>query len=352
MNETKSNKFNQYFAAANTSGGFISYFDQVFPSDKFNRVYVFKGGPGTGKSSLMKRIASALKEKKCHIEEIFCSSDPHSLDGIIAIKNDKRIAIIDGTSPHERDAAIPGAIDEIINLGDGLDKRWLSANKDKILDIGKEKAKAYKNAYFHLKIAGECDRFIYDDYKSVFDKNKAKNKAEEIFSDFSLSESSVASTKLISSFGRFGPYSLEIKKANFNRNIDIGGDEYSASIFIDSLVEFLFSKGIPFTRFPIPLNPQLTEGIYIQDSDYLIVKSINPDINADEFILPDNVHLERTKRAKEIKETSLLEAQRWFSIASEMHFRLEEIYGHAMNFSKNDEIYDIKLKEITNILEL
>ena len=61
---------------------------------------------------------------------------------------------------------------------------------------------------------------------------------------------------------------------------------------------------------------------------------------------------ERTRRAKEIKKTALEEAERWFSIASELHFRLEEIYGSAMDFHKNTEMLDEKLGEMQNILEI
>ena len=111
-------KPNKYFAAANGYGGFRSYFKEIFPSEKFESVYVIKGGPGTGKSSMMKKIADRLTESGVECDRIFCSSDPHSLDGIIASHNGLSVAMIDATAPHERDAVIPGAIDEIINLGD------------------------------------------------------------------------------------------------------------------------------------------------------------------------------------------------------------------------------------------
>ena len=78
-------------------------------------------------------------EKECKVQEIFCSSDPHSLDGVIAEKNDRRIAMVDGTAPHERDAVIPGAIDEIINLGDFWERRWLVGQKENIKRLAKEK---------------------------------------------------------------------------------------------------------------------------------------------------------------------------------------------------------------------
>ena len=53
----------EYFAAANTSDGFISYFDRVFDPSKLDCLYVIKGGPGTGKSSMLFRVADAAEKR-------------------------------------------------------------------------------------------------------------------------------------------------------------------------------------------------------------------------------------------------------------------------------------------------
>ena len=132
-----------YFAAANSYKGFISYFDKVFDSKDYDRIFVLKGGPGTGKSSLMRRVSEYFSQNNFYVEEILCSSDPSSLDGVIGTKNGRKFAIIDGTAPHERDAVIPGAIDEIINLGGNWDERWLIGKRTEILNLTKEKKKTY-----------------------------------------------------------------------------------------------------------------------------------------------------------------------------------------------------------------
>ena len=55
-----------YFAASNSSEGFKSYYGEIF--ERADRLYVIKGGPGTGKSSLMKRLADAALRKGYKIE--------------------------------------------------------------------------------------------------------------------------------------------------------------------------------------------------------------------------------------------------------------------------------------------
>lgn len=87
-----------FFLGANTPQGFVSRFDQLADPNDGWREFVIKGGPGTGKSSLMKRIAAEKGERCQRVEMIHCSSDVDSLDGVIL--PDIKTAIGDGTSPH------------------------------------------------------------------------------------------------------------------------------------------------------------------------------------------------------------------------------------------------------------
>jgi hypothetical protein len=96
----------------------------------------------------MKSISKAFCQDKYEKELIYCSSDPRSLDGVIISANGKKIAVIDSTSPHERDAKIPGATDEIINLGEHFDIGWLTANREAIISKSRSKANAWIYPYY------------------------------------------------------------------------------------------------------------------------------------------------------------------------------------------------------------
>ncbi len=352
MCESKNPRNRKYFAAANSYNGFVSLFDKVFKSEDFNRIYLLKGGPGTGKSSLMKKIASHLKDKRCDVDEIYCSSDPKSLDGVIAKNCDKKIAIIDGTAPHERDANIPGAIDEIIDLASGFDLPWLIARKKDILELNEEKKNAYKTAYSYLRIAGSAYNFIADGYKSVFIINEAKIKAEEILSSIPSSNTASHEEYFISSFGRYGRYKIDENETTQGHTIRVYGDEYSSEIFIDIIHQYALLKSLSFDSFLSPFNPSFCEGMYFPDSKTTLIKSDFGEIDLSRFFKNDKLHTERIRRAKEMRKEALEEAERWFAIASDLHFKLEEIYGVAMDFSNNDVIFDKKIKEIENILQI
>ena len=117
---------NNFFASANTRFGFYSCFDDVFNRKEFEKIYIIKGGSGTGKSSLMKKIREKCEREGITSQGVLCSSDPDSLDGLIA--GEKTVAFIDGTSPHTTDPVYPGAIDRMVDLGNFWNEDILRKN--------------------------------------------------------------------------------------------------------------------------------------------------------------------------------------------------------------------------------
>lgn len=120
-----------YFLGAMTSNGFSTEFGKVI-ADTNIFTYILKGGAGTGKSSLMKKIAAHF-ENNYHIERYYCSSDPASLDGVVI--RELGAAVVDGTSPHVFDPDFPGVRQKIINLGEYWNDDILKANADEICTV-------------------------------------------------------------------------------------------------------------------------------------------------------------------------------------------------------------------------
>lgn len=343
----------QYFAAANTYNGFKSYFMEIFNPLEFDRIYVIKGGPGTGKSNMMKKISSYFSKKGCGIEEIYCSSDPSSLDGVICKTERRKIAVLDGTAPHETDAKIPGAIDEIINLGENWDTRWLIAKKEDIIPLNTEKSRAYKTAYSYLKIAGTASDFIMNVVKDSFYYKKSKALTKQLCQELSPQTKENSKIRLVSSFGKNGSYSLETLKQLSKNIFYISGEVFPAMLLLLEISGFLYTMDISCTRFPTALNPDYLDAIYIPSSDILFMIGDGDGLNADSLIKEScGYDSERIKSAKGLWDISLTEAKRWFSIASDLHFRLEDIYTQAMSFDKNDALLAKKLDEMQNMLEV
>ena len=93
-----SNKQSPLFACAATAFGFKSLFSEIFRPEDCTHAYILKGSCGSGKSSIIKKIAAECEKRNQKYELFACSFDPSSYDGIIL--GDMQIYIIDGTSPH------------------------------------------------------------------------------------------------------------------------------------------------------------------------------------------------------------------------------------------------------------
>lgn len=111
---TQPGAISHYFAGANTPRGFYSRYEQIAPPDAA-KVIILKGGPGTGKSTFMRRIAEELLARGHDVEYFHCSADNDGIDAIYIPAADA--AVMDGTAPHVMDPQFPGAVEEIINLG-------------------------------------------------------------------------------------------------------------------------------------------------------------------------------------------------------------------------------------------
>ena len=78
--------------------------------------YYLKGGPGTGKSTLMKKLAAAFAGEE--ISVYHCASDPHSLDAVVF--EERGVFVADATAPHESSTPLPHITGELVDLAAGL----------------------------------------------------------------------------------------------------------------------------------------------------------------------------------------------------------------------------------------
>ncbi len=146
----------EFFAGANSADGFFSCFDDLYSPEKGDAFYILKGGPGTGKSTLMKRLALAADKEGDKAELFFCSSGPDSLDGV---RFDRALAAVaDGTAPHVMDPKFPGMCERIIPLGDCLDYEKLRQKRKELLPLYNANSALHKKASRIIRAAGSlCD---------------------------------------------------------------------------------------------------------------------------------------------------------------------------------------------------
>lgn len=153
----------KYFACANSCRGFVDCFSSVLQG--MNRVFILKGGPGTGKSTFMKGIGDHFAVFGETVEYIYCSSDPTSLDGIILRR--RRIAVVDGTAPHVLEPTAPGALEEYVNLGVAWEREKLTPYREEILELKSQISREYRELY---RLLGEAKE-IHDRWEKIYLEN-------------------------------------------------------------------------------------------------------------------------------------------------------------------------------------
>jgi len=171
-------KVRNMFSGGNTSKGFFSRFDQIMCHKEARRIFVLKGGPGTGKSTFMKNISEIMSDRGYDTEHMHCSSDSRSLDAVVI--PELKVSLVDGTAPHVIDPKVPGAVDEIINLGEYWRSSALVEKRNEIMKIGSEINSFFQRAYRYLRAAYH----IYEDSSELYGKAMDKPGLNRIAGEF------------------------------------------------------------------------------------------------------------------------------------------------------------------------
>ena len=168
----------QYFLGSNSPAGFYSLYGALSDPERMERLYILKGGPGCGKSSLMRRVARHAEAAGQPVEEVLCSGDPGSLDAVLL--PGLRAAVVDGTAPHVIEAACPGALDRYVDLSRFYDRAALRPIRKELLEVTARYKEHYRQAYRCLGAAGELRRNLREAAGSAEVRRRLEKRAAGI----------------------------------------------------------------------------------------------------------------------------------------------------------------------------
>lgn len=349
-----------YFLGSSGKNGFFSCFSQLTPKIEGQYTYIIKGGPGTGKSSLMKKIADEMERRDIGSERIYCSSDPDSLDAVIFPS--LRVSIADGTSPHTIDPDYPGATGEIINLGECWDKQKLLDNKEKIIALTDK----YKECHRRCRRFIDSAFSIYGDGEKIcrdcVDKERLMRYASRVANRHFKKPSGRIGLEKIRLLDAITPKGYYFLSETANEMCDttvIFEDDFgvAASMLIGEIRSYALASGFSVISSPFVGNEKQLRHIIIKElalGFFTCDKLCEPDIiptktvSLRRFYSTGELALHRARLtfSKKASKELMNEAVCALRMAKDEHDALEACYVEAMDFGKLAKIADELIERI------
>ncbi len=351
-----------FFFGANNKAKYYSLYGEVYsPYEKGNHI-ILKGGPGTGKSTMMKKIAKRLEEKGLFTERGYCSADPHSLDIVFA--PEINFSILDGTAPHTFDPVLPGVYEHIADLSCAWNKNILQEYANEIGEKQKENKFLHKKTADFLKAAATVDTesaVICNDYLDIEKLQRyAGRLSRRLIPKKKNAHKGRTHTRFLSGITPDGVLTQYDTVVALSEKIVTIDDEYSVcSPFIAEVIAAeAVNNGYDIYKCYCPLFPshkvehiiipELNLTVFAQNSYHNSLTGDIKSVNVQRFYEKDGISQNKEKlRFQSIAKRELIEeAVKNLSKALSVHDELEKYYIQAIDFTKIDEISHTLLKSL------
>jgi len=340
MREIQTHSAPTYFAAANSGSGFRCFYDSVFRDVR--RLYIIKGGPGTGKSRFMREAAGEALRRGERAELILCSSDPASLDGVIF--PDRQIALADGTAPHVLEPVFPGSREELVNLGQFWKSDRLREQHDFLAGLAGQKAGHYAAAYRYLAAARSLEEEADALLAPAILQDKLDSAAARLIRTLPAPRAHRRDLRLTAAYSMDGPVRLDTLAALPGRKLILRDRCGIAHRFFAALEQQLAHRGANRLLSLDPLDPGRIDGIYFPDEAFALFagEADQPEgrpLSTDRFLDRQKLAAcrERLRFCRKCAAAMTEAACTSLAGAKEAHFALEKAYAAAMDFKKKED---------------
>ena len=333
-----------YFLGANSRDGFFSLYSE-FCRDKGDFMHIIKGGPGTGKSSFMRKLAHAAQNKGLEVEYVLCSGDPNSLDGIYI--PELKTGWVDGTAPHVLEPKCFGVDSDYVNLGIFCNTPLTEVDFSYVNLIYELYRAKYNVAYDFLKSASLLRRRALP---TVFSEDQMKLfrwEIQDIFKQHVPAANGKASIR--KRFYRAvcckGELYLNESVNSLCKQIYVFYSEFDgANAALRIAAEEAAKHGVELILSYDPRDTEKLDAVLIPELSLGFVGSGWELENETEIIMDSVLPKDKTRELRaHLREICRLEdkivglACGFLAEAKELHDELEEVYKAAMDFKALDE---------------
>lgn len=350
-----------FFLGANTPQGFVSRFDHLTDNKDGWRTMIIKGGPGSGKSTMMKKIADEFFDEG--MELIHCASDFESLDAVILPK--RRFAIADGTAPHVLEPKYPGAAQSLVDVTACWDEDLLYSRREDIIALCKSVSRCHEHSCRFLSAAASL---IGDTYRLALEAvNTAKLSAycarlcERVFKPLAGRESH-ESVRFLTAVTNNGVTSFHETAKLLCERIYLINDDYGAvsRLMLNNVRTAALASGYDIISCYCPLSPyekleqlfvpQLSLGFMTSNRFHDFTEVIDPYRIVSSQRFSDQSKLKTNKKRitfnRKAAAQMIDQAASLLLEAKNMHDGLETYYTDATDFEKADTLTEKIIEKV------
>ena len=335
-----SNKI-ELFAGLNGIDGYVPLLEYTLSPMK--RVFILKGSPGSGKSTVMKRIAARAEAEGHPLTVIRCSADPDSLDGVML--TDLGVAVADGTSPHSLDPKKYGIREVTVSLEDTFDY-------DRLGFFGGRLGRLFEKKAMYVRAASSCIAAfgkLEDVRREYTDSAFLAGKLYTFCHGFVKRNCRKGDGRVV-----ITPTDTFCRKGFVTTGTFCDVDEFyvlrdrygSAETVLQQLYAHARNEGVDMCVIPCPVDNREISGIFFPDTGVLIKSDrfVSPEnaktVRAARFLDPEVTALHRQSLTviEKLSEKLTDEASQTMERAFAVHGEIEKIYSQCIDFGVTESI--------------
>lgn len=346
----------RFFLGANSGNGFYSLYDN-FANAPGDRLHLIKAGPGCGKSTFMKKLASRAEEQGFAVEYILCSGDPESLDGIYIPA--LHLGFADATAPHILEPKLFAVDSCYVNLG-----QFCSAiENENINEYTAKYRQMYKAAYGFLSAAKTIKKVQIPELISNNDVISTEKRAEsallrELGKKRGASLEAHITRRFIRGISCMGKVCLSDTVVKLCKRIYLVDDKLGlADAYLKHIANGVAERGENAIICPSPLCPDELDTVLLPNhalgfvsASAMQVKDPWRHVRLDALVAPEAVRAHRAElKTLEKQYRSLLDGGiGYLKQAKKYHDLLENEYRPYVDFAALSEFTEHEASKFIN----
>ncbi len=169
-------KIRYVFTSSHTNQGFYTFIPTLLGGIK--KVYVLKGAPGAGKSTLIRSLGQELCQRGYEVDFWLSAEDAMNPEGLYI--SQLKSAVVNGNLSVAIEPKYPGLSGSIVNLSEYLDEVAIKEHGPKIIELVEELEKRSLQAGIILQEASTLREGIGSESCGRIDKKKLNNLIERL----------------------------------------------------------------------------------------------------------------------------------------------------------------------------